>query len=133
MHQKELEIRNRVACDLNVYTYKNTSIRYCCPHSTAIICLQNSINSSNQHFSQSLSLDGLPTVGCKPNKKRNTLIKCRIFRCSGAGESRTPVQTYSTKAFYMLILALIVGKKPEPNKPISSLAGWSVNYSHSLL
>jgi len=41
----------------------------------------------------------------------------------GAEGSRTPVQTYSAKAFYMFISALIVGKPPEQNKPIVSLAG----------
>ena len=43
----------------------------------------------------------------------------------GAEGSRTPVQTYPSKAFYMLILALIVGKRVEPDKPIASLAVWS--------
>jgi hypothetical protein len=32
---------------------------------------------------------------------------------SGGDENRTRVQTYSTKAFYMLILYLIVGKQLE--------------------
>ena len=45
---------------------------------------------------------------------------------SGGGEGiRTPVQTYSPKAFYMLIPALFVGKQQEPDTPIVSLAGWS--------
>jgi len=44
---------------------------------------------------------------------------------SGGEESRTPVQTYSSKAFYMLSCLLIVGKKQGNNKPISSLAVWS--------
>jgi len=44
---------------------------------------------------------------------------------SGAEGSRTPVQTSSPKAFYMLIPALIVGRQQEPDKPIVSLAGWS--------
>ncbi len=43
----------------------------------------------------------------------------------GAGGIRTHVQTYSPKAFYMLILELIVGKRQEPNKPTISVAGWS--------
>jgi len=33
----------------------------------------------------------------------------------GAGGSRTLVQTYSSKAFYMLISALLVGKRQEQN------------------
>ena len=41
---------------------------------------------------------------------------------SGAEGNRTPVQTYSPKAFYMLILVLIVGKWQEPVEPITSLA-----------
>jgi hypothetical protein len=43
----------------------------------------------------------------------------------GAEGSRTPVQTYSPKAFYMLIPALIVGRWPGPDKPTVSLAEWS--------
>jgi hypothetical protein len=48
---------------------------------------------------------------------------CVIF--SGGEESRTPVQTWSAKAFYMLISLLIVGDEQETNKPIHHLAGWS--------
>jgi len=44
---------------------------------------------------------------------------------SGGEGIRTPVQTYSPKAFYMLIPALIVGKPQGPDKPMASLAGWS--------
>lgn len=45
---------------------------------------------------------------------------------SGGGEgNRTPVQTYSPKAFYMLIPALIVGRRQEPDTPIVTLAGCS--------
>lgn len=40
----------------------------------------------------------------------------------GAGEGRTPVQTYSPKAFYMLISLLFVGVAPEKNKPMQNLA-----------
>jgi len=40
----------------------------------------------------------------------------------GAGGIRTHVQTYSPKAFYMLILELIVEKLQEPNKPTVSVA-----------
>lgn len=43
----------------------------------------------------------------------------------GAEGSRTPVQTYSSKAFYMLISLLFVGDTQEMNKPIYRLAGWS--------
>lgn len=41
---------------------------------------------------------------------------------SGAEGIRTPVQTYSSKAFYMLISLLLVGDEPEMNKPIHHLA-----------
>ncbi len=40
----------------------------------------------------------------------------------GAGGIRTHVQTYSPKAFYMLIMELIVEKLQEPNKPTVSVA-----------
>ena len=43
----------------------------------------------------------------------------------GAEGTRTPVQTQPPKAFYMLIPALIVGKRMEPDTPIISLAVWS--------
>jgi hypothetical protein len=48
-----------------------------------------------------------------------------LFVVGGAEGIRTPVQTYSVKAFYMFIPALIVGKQQEPDTPIVSLAGWS--------
>ena len=40
----------------------------------------------------------------------------------GGDRSRTGVQTYSPKAFYMFISALFVGKLQEQNKPTISLA-----------
>ena len=41
----------------------------------------------------------------------------------GGGEgNRTPVQTYPSKAFYMLISSLIVGLIQGMNKPILTLA-----------
>lgn len=40
---------------------------------------------------------------------------------SGAEGNRTPVQTYSSKAFYMLISLLFVGDEPGMNKPIHHL------------
>ena len=43
----------------------------------------------------------------------------------GAAGSRTLVQTYSSKAFYMLISLLFVGDVPEMNKPIHHLAEYS--------
>jgi hypothetical protein len=43
----------------------------------------------------------------------------------GADRIRTGVQTLQPLAFYMLISLLIVGGKPEKNKPIHHLAGWS--------
>jgi hypothetical protein len=68
-------------------------------------------------------------MGIKTKKPVNTKFDglSRYFDIvkSGGEESRTPVQTYSAKAFYMLICLLIVGNKPENNKPICSLAGWS--------
>jgi len=56
-----------------------------------------------------------------------------LILLSGTEGSRTPVQTYSSKAFYMFILALIVGQIPELNKPIFTLAGWVFCKRHSLL
>jgi hypothetical protein len=44
---------------------------------------------------------------------------------SGGEGNRTPVQTYSTKAFYMLSSLLIVGDGQEMNEPIHHLAVWS--------
>ena len=41
---------------------------------------------------------------------------------SGAGEDRTPVQTYSPKAFYMLISLFIFDYAQEKNKPMRGLA-----------
>jgi hypothetical protein len=64
-------------------------------------------------------------------KEKDLLIieKKRDFREKiplGGGEGiRTPVQTYSSKAFYMFIPALVVGRRPETDEPIASLAGWS--------
>src|SRR5258706_7851900 len=43
-------------------------------------------------------------------------------RGGGAEGSRTPVQTHSSKAFYMLISLLVVGSKQEMNKPIYYVA-----------
>ena len=40
----------------------------------------------------------------------------------GGEGNRTPVQTYSAKAFYMLISLLFVGSEQESNKPIHFLA-----------
>lgn len=55
---------------------------------------------------------------------------CRLFtvpdtRFRGADRTRTGVQTNSPQAFYMFIYELIVGKKPEHNKPTFSLEEWS--------
>jgi hypothetical protein len=44
---------------------------------------------------------------------------------SGGEGNRTPVQTYSSKAFYMLIPLFIVGKWQGAGKPTRSLAVWS--------
>ena len=43
----------------------------------------------------------------------------------GGDRIRTGVQTYSPKAFYMLISLLLVGDTQEMNKPMYRLAGWS--------
>ncbi len=60
------------------------------------------------------------------NKKPSTQIDefCLPgFRKSGGDRSRTGVQTYSPKAFYMFISLLVVGNEQETNKPIHYLAG----------
>ena len=49
-------------------------------------------------------------------------LEIKAFIFCGGDRSRTGVQTYSSKAFYMLISALIVGKVQELKKPTSSLA-----------
>ena len=45
------------------------------------------------------------------------------YRLRGVEGTRTPVQTYPSKAFYMFIPALLVGKQQETDEPIASLAG----------
>ena len=45
------------------------------------------------------------------------------FPSGGGGGNRTRVQTYSSKAFYMLISLLLVGDVQGMNKPIHHLAG----------
>ena len=45
-----------------------------------------------------------------------------VMTWCGAGESRTPVQTYPPKAFYMLIPALFVGNQPGQDKPTVSVS-----------
>ena len=57
-----------------------------------------------------------------PNKKAAEDQRLNI---RGGEGTRTPVQTYPSKAFYMFISALIVGKKQGPDKPTISLAVWS--------
>ena len=67
------------------------------------------------------------------NWQKNTVVQIDNYKkrnrpelavsLSGAEGNRTPVQTYSSKAFYMLISLLIVGDEPETNKPIHHLAG----------
>jgi len=46
-----------------------------------------------------------------------------MIKDGGAGGIRTRVQTYSSKAFYMLISLLLVGIAQEKNKPMQHLAG----------
>jgi hypothetical protein len=53
-----------------------------------------------------------------------TYVKASVGK-GGAEGNRTPVQTYSAKAFYMLILLLFVGNEQETDKPIHRLAGYS--------
>ena len=43
---------------------------------------------------------------------------------SGAGGSRTRVQTYARYAFYMFISEFDLGRRPEPDKPTSPLSVW---------
>jgi hypothetical protein len=50
------------------------------------------------------------------------LMMCFDNANSGGEEIRTPVQTYPSKAFYMLICLLLVGRWQENNKPNISLA-----------
>lgn len=52
------------------------------------------------------------------NKKSGHQVRSR-----GAEGNRTPVQTYPSKAFYMLISLLIVGGTQEMNKPMRHVAG----------
>jgi hypothetical protein len=49
----------------------------------------------------------------------------RLYSSCGGDRIRTGVQTYPSKAFYMFIPALIVGKQQETDEPIVSLAEWS--------
>jgi len=60
-------------------------------------------------------------IGITGNKKR---YQADTVSRGGEG-NRTPVQTYSPKAFYMLISLLLVGDTQEKNKPMYHLAGWS--------
>ena len=46
-----------------------------------------------------------------------------IISLGGGGGNRTRVQTYPSKAFYMLISLLFVGDEQEMNQPIHHLAG----------
>jgi len=50
----------------------------------------------------------------------------------GGGGNRTRVQTYSSKAFYMLISLLLVGDEQEMNQPIHHLAECVFCSRHSL-
>ena len=56
------------------------------------------------------------------NKKERTQMSVLL---SGGEESRTPVQTYSPKAFYMLILFCVFREVTGNKQPITSLAAWS--------
>jgi hypothetical protein len=53
------------------------------------------------------------------------LLGCFDITKSGGEEIRTPVQTYPSKAFYMLICLLLVGRWQGNNKPNISLAEYA--------
>jgi hypothetical protein len=55
-----------------------------------------------------------------PPPTKKTALLGQFFR--GGEGSRTPVQTYSSKVFYMLIDLLFVGREQEDHQPILSLA-----------
>ena len=59
---------------------------------------------------------------CNFLKCKNPLPE-RVLQFRGGDRIRTGVQTYSSKAFYMLISLLFVGNEQEMNKPIHRLAG----------
>jgi hypothetical protein len=54
---------------------------------------------------------------------KNKALRRKALQKSGGDRIRTGVQTYPSKAFYMFIPALIVGKQQETDEPIVSLAG----------
>jgi len=51
-------------------------------------------------------------------KQKNQAETWFFLFLSGAAGIRTPVQTSSKSAFYMLILSLIVGRRPVKGEPI---------------
>ena len=57
------------------------------------------------------------------NQLHQFVIFCKFL--SGGEGNRTPVQTYSPKAFYMLSSLLFVGDEQELNKPIRRVAASS--------
>jgi hypothetical protein len=75
----------------------------------------------HQHFHPPVFLLSIK----KPAMAHCGLVVLNMEVSCGAGEDRTPVQTYSPKAFYMLISLLIVGVAPGKNKPMQHLAEWS--------
>jgi hypothetical protein len=56
-----------------------------------------------------------------PINKKPTFAKATVGE-GGGDRARTGVQTYSSKAFYMLICSLIVGRTQGNNKPTFFLA-----------
>jgi len=58
-------------------------------------------------------------------KKRQPFFVRKVAFYGGGDRSRTGVQTYSPKAFYMFISSLFVGTEQETNTPIQYVAGWS--------
>ena len=87
---------------------------------------EDTINYENSH---KRSKRGKPTKAKSPQtqcwRAFHYITLFNYIQKSGAGENRTPVQTYSSKAFYMFIVALIVGDIQEQHTPIYPLAGWS--------
>jgi len=84
--------------------------------------LPSSIQSLSNSFFKNLVIKNIvyqQFAFCVCNKKRENFT---IFPSSGGEGNRTPVQTYSSKAFYMLICKLFVGIQQDCNKPIVSLA-----------
>lgn len=66
-------------------------------------------------------------------KENPHLVRVSRVIVRGAEGGRTPVQTYSPKAFYMLIRLLFVGNRQGTGKPICSLFAIVLSCSHKTL